>query len=690
MSFSSSSIGKIALLLKDKICLGEDMDYKVPSIWDSFGYTGDEKKVNDDGTITVNPYKFYYQCIEKIILPKLKEGVDYSRPLSKIKKERHEKGYRGGDWLKKSNVYGMQIRTSSAWDHDADGKLELTNKFGLKDTGTFIKTLVLLPLIKKMGFDAIYMLPITKNSMRYSKGEMGSPYAIKNFFEIDPNLKDNLLEDTTVEDEFKAFNEACHAFGIRTMIDIIPRTSARDSDLILEHPDWFYWIKLCDIDKYHPPTVEGFKPFTKADDDNVEAIYNDKEVKEHLKLFVPSPDKINPEKWQSIQKRCKEDKSLDFFDLIEKEFGITTAPAFSDCINDPQPPWSDVTYLRLYLDNPVKSAKFVDEKQPPYILFDIIRGNVFQGKIKNIELWNKIADIIPHYQRNFGIDGARIDMGHALPYELEQMLIGKPREFDEDFGFIAEELNNKADKKALKSGYNMIIGEYWWAEPRIKEGHFKKMIYDVSKLKLPVFATAETPDTPRAASREGGKDFSKFAAVINNFLPNTVPFITSGMEIFEVQPMNLGLDPQPNGRFMLPENDPLYGKLAFFDKYALHWNDAISNNMIELIEKISKIRRKYLKQLTMENFTKIRAGNESTIVIAYKIKKKNDRLLLVVGNGDFENSVSIKIDLDKLLDGPAIDIKTLFSSKNIMEKFKSGDKLIIKLLPGEVKILTLQ
>jgi len=688
-----SALIKVLHELKHKIKHGEGMDYRIPALWDTFSYSGEEKKQNEDGTITVNPYRFFAECIEKNFLPLMKDNINYSVPLSKIKKEGHEKGYIGGDWIKKSNVYGMQIRTSSAWDHDCDRSLEVKNKFGLNDTGTFIKTLALLPLIKRMGFKAIYMLPITKNSTKYAKGEMGSPYAIKNFFEIDPVLKDNMLNTTTVDDEFKAFVEACHIFGIRTMIDIIPRTSARDSDLILEHPDWFYWIGKKDLDKYHPPKIEGFEPFTKAEKDNIEKIYAAKEVKEHLKLFVPSPDKLDPAKWESIKERCKENKNIDFFQVIEEEFGITTAPAFSDCINDPQPPWSDVTYLRLYLDNPIKSAKFVGKDQPPYILFDIIRGNVFKGKIKNIELWEKISDIIPHYQRNFGIDGARIDMGHALPSELEKMIIEKPRQFDKDFCFIAEELNNKADKKAKKAGYNMVIGEYWWTEPRIEEGHFKRMIYDVAKLKVPVFAASEMPDTPRAASRKGGRDFSKLSVVLNNFLPNAVPFVTSGMEIFEVQPMNLGLDPQPDGRYMLPKEDPFYGKLAFFDKYALHWTNEGKKEMIDLIEGVNKIREKYLKYLKVENFIKINSGDDSTIVLAYKLDGKNEKLLLIAANGDFDRDVNLKVrlsNIEKKIGEKFKDAKLILSIKYDNNAHIKNNNLEISLPKGDVKVIIIR
>lgn len=678
-----SSLLKILNRLEENIDKGKEIDFKVPAIWNSFGYKGLKE---NKGTISVNPYEFYSECIKKTILPYYSKEKDYSNPLSKLIETKKWDGYIGGDWIKKANVYGMQIRTSSAYDHDGSGSLELNNRFGLKDTGTFLKTIALLPHLKRMGIDAIYLLPISKNSMRYKKGEMGSPYAVKNFFELDPTLKDPMLgEDITIDEEFRALVEACHILGIRIMIDIIPRTSARDSDLIFEHPEWFYWVKIDELDTYAPPYVEGIKAGDKPSVENLPKVYSSESVKKHIKKFCPAPNVIDEKKWNSIKERCLKDSSLDFFELIQQEFGITTAPAFSDCINDPQPPWTDVTFLRLYLDNPEESAKYVDENQPPYILFDIIKSNLFQGKQKNVELWERIADIIPSYQRKYGIDGARIDMGHALPKELEEMILKNPREFDEDFCFIAEVLDNKGDKAAREANYNMIIGTAWAEEPRFYKGKFNKLVEDMENLKAPIFAAAETPDTPRAASRLGGKKFSKFVAVMNAFLPNGVPFITSGFEILERQPMNLGLDAKEENRFLLDKNDPLYGKLAFFDKYALHWENSENDEILNILEDVANIRKEYLDYITdINNYVKCRFDRENIIATAYRA---NGETLLVIGNLDFEDSVKLsKEDIEKALGFSIASLKAIFRD---FKKAEKEEKDVV-LKHGEVAIFVVK
>ena len=68
---------------------------------------------------------------------------------------------------------------------------------------------------------------------------------------------------------------------------------------------------------------------------------------------------------------------------------------------------------------------------------------------------------------------------------------------------------------------------------------------------------------PRFAWRYRDKRLRELLILLNYFLPNTVPFLNNGLEMAEIQPMNLGLDNTEEGRFVLEATDPLYGKLAF-------------------------------------------------------------------------------------------------------------------------------
>lgn len=96
---------------------------------------------------------------------------------------------------------------------------------------------------------------------------------------------------------------------------------------------------------------------------------------------------------------------------------------FADTINDPQPPWTDITYLKFYEDTTKEAEKYAKGKNiPPFIAQDGVKCSVFPGKKPNIKLWEYIKEVIPYYIE-MGIDGARIDMGHALPVKLNEDII---------------------------------------------------------------------------------------------------------------------------------------------------------------------------------------------------------------------------------------------------------------------------
>lgn len=537
------------------------------------------------------------------LLAQAKPGIDYSKPLSSISGE--------ADWLKKATVYSSMIRTSSSWDHNHNGTLDKIASSPITETGTFLKTLLLLPLLQYMGVNTLYLLPINQMSTLDKKGDFGSPYAVSNFFKLDETLKDSLTgHATSVDDEFGALCEAAHILGIRVVIDFVPRTNALDSDFILDHPEWFYWIDVNEAEGYYPPAVPELynvipnERVHRPESANLPYIYAEEAVKTHIKKFRFAPNFKNEAKWNAFKKQYLAHPHENLVKAIEKEFGVTVAKAFSDGVNDPQPPWSDVTFFRMYLDHTTESMQYLEDTQtPPYILFDIIKSNMHKGLKPNIGLWQKLSDIAPHFQREFGIDGARIDMGHALPSELVTMILDNARAIDPHFVFIAEELLASNAQPAKDAGYDMIIGDNFMTLPRISLTDKTNYYNDIAALPLPVFACVETHDTPRISGRFGNayenKMMSRLIATLNMFSPNAIPFINSGQELFEVQPMNTGLDSEPGDEFKyLDASDPYFGKLALFDKFALHWMNDGSFENITLYHELAKIRQAYIDTLS--------------------------------------------------------------------------------------------
>lgn len=670
-------------------------NYTVPDLWNCFNYDRAKYIKTPSNELMVNPYQFYASVIKDYILPNKEPKKDYGKSLStdtKMPKTR----YRPGDWIKESVVYSSMIRASAAWDHDRSGQLEDKNLYDMPETGSFVKMLALLPLLNKMGVDVLYLLPISKFSLKDKKGELGSPYGVSSFDELDPNLKDPLTGDKmSLEEEFQAFVEACHLVGIRVMIDIIPRTNSVDSDLVRIHPDWFYWIKADEYDTYHSPMVESIGQTTIPNLTNMEEVYKSDDTIRHLNMFQFDPKTQDPKKWDKIKTKKNLAK------VIEETFNLRVAPAFSDYINDPQPPWTDVTFFRMYLDHPKQTKKFLDDiKRPPYILFDTIKNDMYQGTKPNMELWNKLADIIPSFQRRFGIDGARIDMGHALSKPLLNMIMNKARENDPDFAFIAEELLPAKAKVAKASGYNTIVGNGFVMEPRVWEGKLQEFMYDSVDLALPTLALGESHDTPRLSARDGGESLSRLLTLLNMFMPNGIPFINSGQEVYEKQPMNTGLDARENELYMLDPNDPYYMKLALFDRYQFHYTNPRRWELPDMLDFIKPIRKKYLKQITnKKHYLPLYAHYENKNFIGFSYYKKSkqgkENLLFVLANADTWNEHYIKVDIRLLrdvADNHQMIGKLLYSTNEAprpFTQFIDYNTLDIHLGPGEVKIVEL-
>ena len=693
-----NALNKLLESLKTKYNENKDViyNYVVPELWNIHNYNDKDVINTSNGDILVNPYKYLISLIENEILPKRKARVNYSKSLATINKENNN-----GDWIKTSVAYSILPRASAAYDHDRTGSLELSNIYNLKDTGTFVKALALLPLLKKMGVTLVYMLPIAEYTRMYKKGEMGSPYGVKDFYHIDKDLFDPITGDLmTVNEQFKAFVEACHILGLRVMLDYIPRTNSRDSVLTLTHPAWFYWIKKEDEIKYKTPWVEGVDVLTVPEPKHAENIYTSPEVLDFIKLFKKDPKSNNPKKWEEILKYIEDHPEENNLEVIERETGLTVAPAFADVMNDPQPAWSDVTYFRMYLDNPIEAQKYVDKKMNPYMLFDIAKASLNPGKKPNLELWDTLSGIIPYYQKEFGIDGIRIDMGHALPSELTQLIFKRAKENDPNFSFVAEELQAERAVAAKEMGYNMFIGDGFYHEPRVYEFNYHGFFYQTKDLAIPCFASCETHDTKRATARNGGRNLTKLLTVMNMFTPNTVPFINSGQEIYEEQPINTGLDCLPEDAYVLDAKDPMYGKLALFDKYSYHYNSENHYDLPDTLEILSEIRNSDIETFSDPSnavylgFSHMR---EHGVGVGYVCKNKlgEDNIYLVIGHTHVHNAEHITCRIEDVrmkAQNNSRKGKIIFSTHEnprTFTEFNSEGNLSLFMQPGEVKIIKL-
>ncbi len=538
--------------------------------------------------IWLNPY---YKSFNKTEVNPINFFLDQLKVIEDISK-RGKVEFKSGNWSDEAIIYNMFVRYSCV---------------------NLLNAIAMLPYIHSLGVNTIYLLPITSIGQFNKKGELGSPYSIRNPYEIDENLANKML-DLTADELFQAFVEAAHLLGMKVVLEFVFRTASLDSDWALEHPEWFYWIKEEYEKTYLPPAFNEIEL---------------KEIKEKIleldfsKLNAPSKDYIN----QFVQTPKKIFKEAGKIIGIDENGNRCVIPsAFADWPpDDKQPLWSDVTYLKLY-----EHPKF------NYIAYNTVRmydKELAKTKYEQTELWQKIAEIIPFYQNKYGIDGVMIDMGHALPAKLLNTIITKAKEINSDFVFWEE--NFTLSKKSKTSGYNAVVGYLCFDEHIHWKMNSLLNMLEKEQAPIPFFATPENHNTPRAASRFNNVKYSEMCWAINCFLPG-LPFIHSGFELGEIQPVNTGLDfTEQQMEKHSPSNLPLFSNVV------LNWNS--SSAFIPKMRKIVDIRKNYLnltRNFKKGTFFKVNTNNEQVLCFLRKFDKS---VLIICNLSEYENYAEIEI-----------------------------------------------
>jgi len=412
--------------------------YFVPKEWIGWQEkVGDKDEDNKNG-IRVNPFKYFMSSIEEI------------EKISSMSLEAKSSGFESENLI-------LSLLSDLSFNHSSLGGGVSVDEYPFNFRGSFLKAISVLPYLYSIGIKTIILEPVNLTSlvnwdMNGVKGV--SPYAIRNPYKLDENLDEVILE-LDLETQYEAFVEAVHCLNMNVIQEFVFRSGSIDSEIALDHPDWFYWIKsttrLRPIDS--DSNSKYGSPIFKKREIN--------EIEENIALGkydnLPQPD----EKYQSmftatpVKTARVENKIYGMLNADKannKKTNECTLPqAFElNNIGTSEILIEDRTYYKLY-DNPDYN----------YLSFDTIRYyNSELKKIDNIQadLWEFLAGVPAYHRKRFGIDGMVFTDGNLIPTELFNQIINGSKSKKEDFIILSNSEESICDNQFEKyDGYYVGI-----------------------------------------------------------------------------------------------------------------------------------------------------------------------------------------------------------------------------------------
>ena len=341
------------------------------------------------------------------------------------------------------------------------------------------------------------------------KGRAGSPYAVKDYYNVNPDLAENPAKRL---EEFKALIERSHKAELKLIIDIVPNHVARN---------------------YHSNSnPKGVEDFGASDDKTVvydvnnNFYYNPGEafkVPEGLKQFKPLGGEQhplsdnyfdeNPAKWTGNGSRASQPDINDWYETVKINYGVSP-DGHKDFYELPEG-FEDVDHLKHF--------EFWKDKTVP-------------------DSWMKFRDIAL-YWIDFGVDGFRYDMAEMVPVEFWSYLNSSIKNKKHDAFILAEVYNPDLYRDYIKRGkmdylYDKV--QLYDTLKHVMQGYGKTdnippIQESLNDIEHHMLHFLENHDEQRIASPEfaGSAEKGKPAMVVSATLSTSPTMIYFGQELGE-------------------------------------------------------------------------------------------------------------------------------------------------------------
>ncbi len=570
-----------------------------------------------------------------------------------------------------TRLFGNKINTNKAWgtiQQNGVGKFSDFNDNALTE-------------IKALGVSHIWYTGVLHHALvgdytKYGienddpdivKGRAGSPYAIKDYYNVDPDLA---LDPAQRLEEFKQLIDRTHQHNLKVIIDIVPNHVAR---------------------AYHSISApEGIKDFGADDDDSV--VYNkhnnfyyivgeDFKVPSDLKknpplageqhpladnLFIESPAK-----WTGNNSRAAQPNINDWYETVKINFGVSVDGK---------------------KDFPLLPADFANKDHHQHFLF---------WKSKEVpSSWIKFKDIAL-YWLDFGVDGFRYDMAEMVPVEFWSYLNSAIKNKNPEAYLIAEIYNPSVYRDYINLGKMDVIYDKVDFYDSIKKIMQNRLSTDAlvsiqekfSDINEHILHFLENHDEQRIASKDfvGNAEIAKPAMVVSALINSGPIMLYFAQELGEPGDGDAGF------------GDPT--RTTIFDYWGVpsqqRWMNQGKFDGAQLSEKEKSLRNFYKRLLNFAAQSKAVTGQYAEIHSANKessgynsrlfsfVRWKDQQRLIVVTNFDanqeYQFNLTIPaniIELWGLQDGDYnIQDELYKKQKNQLNIVHGEGRLMVKLKP---------
>ncbi|MBH0056961.1 alpha-amylase family protein [Pseudoalteromonas sp. SWXJZ94C] len=356
---------------------------------------------------------------------------------------------------------------------------------------------------------------ITQDDPDVVKGRAGSPYAIKDYYDVNPDLAIDVVNRL---DEFSALIERTHNHGMKVVIDIVPNHVARN---------------------YHSVAKpKGVKDFGEQDDTS--KVYD----KNNNFYYVPD---------QSFQVPSSASYQVlggNSHPLADGFFDETPAKWTGNGARSPKPDMND-WYETVKINYGVKPDGSYDFPTLPKELEnqDYRAHYAFWQNKELPNSWYKFRDIILYWLEK-GVDGFRYDMAEMVPVEFWSFLNSSIKMQKPDAFLLAEVYNPQMYRPYIYQGkmdylYDKV-GFYDTLKAIMQNRQPAKTIFDahtqVADIEQHMLHFLENHDEQRIASPDfaGKAIWGKPAMVVSNLISRAPTLLYFGQEVGEDGSENAG------------------------------------------------------------------------------------------------------------------------------------------------------